>query len=222
MKSTSFKPLVPSSYTVTFQTSRGWIGSPENTLFVEGPSTPEQTLKLASAFIPKLLQYIKPLGSELCNIGGMTTTGEPQVICRITTKEGDTAGLNARFLRMSSREIFYSLESLADAILSPKDTENSLIFFQQLLCKPIQDITAGLSWYKPSGFALFATEAPVLSEYFEFSCNISTLSLRLSSAEKGTADDIPGPKKFSEIFSQLLAMSHDFSLFDAFQTALKK
>jgi len=180
------------SYKITTQDTKGIQGGPERTIIVEGPTTASQTSELARRLTPLILIFLSPMEGLLSNIGGIPSSDD-QILLSLSDSEKFNTNILARFDLINSREIRYIQHPTHSTVLTP--------------LPEITEIQAGLSWYRPSRFALFNVGTPTLYEYFELRCH-TKLWLRMGTSRPKVEAAIPGPPFFSNSLVEILSATH--------------
>jgi len=182
----------PSPFTISRQNTEGIQGGPERTVLIEGPTTINQTSELASRLTPLLLGFLKPFEGTLANIGGIPSSDDQIILSLKDSKEFELV-VKARFEFINSKVIRFSQHpapvKLPDQL--PQATE----------------IVAGLSWYRPTRFALFNVGTPTLSEYFELHCH-TRLLLKIGTSNSKTSMFSGGSPQIINSLLEILEISH--------------
>jgi len=181
----------PSPYKITKQSTDGIHGGPERTVLIVGPTTAVQTFELASRLTPLILTFLRPFEGTLSNIGGIPSSDD-KIILSLSDSNESALLMKARFEVINSREIKFSQHPLHPKLPTP---------FSQ-----VTELTAGLSWYRPTRFALFNVGTPTLYEYFELSCH-TMLSLKVGTSPS-QRPSLPCPNPLTTSLLELLRDSH--------------
>jgi hypothetical protein len=165
----------PLPYTFTRQNTEGVQGGPERTVLIEGPTTTIQTSELASRLTPLILTFLAPFEGTLSNIGGIPSSDDQIILSLSDSKEFNTV-VKARFEVINSKEIKFNQHPIHPELPIP--------------LPQITEIIAGLSWYRPTRFALFNVGTPTLYQYFELRCS-TTLWLNFGTSPSKPKAPLP-------------------------------
>jgi len=182
----------PFPYKITRQNTEGIQGGPERTMIIEGPTTKEQTSELASRLSPLILTFLSPFQGTLSNIGGIPSSDD-QIILSLTDSNEFNLLVKARFESMNSREIRF--------------TQHPINLKLPEALPQVTEITTGLSWYRPTRFALFNVGTPTLYEYFELLCH-STFLLKIGTSRSTKTSYNTGFRTVITPLLEILRVSH--------------
>lgn len=182
----------PSPFKITRQNTDGIQGGPERTVHIEGPTTKSQTHELASRAAPLILGFLVPFQGTLTNIGGIPSSDD-QIILSLSDSDAFQVNIKARFELITSREIRFSQHPQFLELPTP--------------LPQVTEFVTGLSWYRPTRFALFNVGTPTLNDYFELQC-ASTLSMKIGTTGSRESLKSSEPRRILSTLLEILAATH--------------